>query len=66
MQVLLSELRPEVPDVLGLQLRDLLQRMWRTDPLERPGAAAVLDALDAVAASGPEACFSDFRTSERC
>ena len=63
MQVLLSELRPELPEVLGPQLQELLQRMWRTEPTERPDVAAVLDALDAAAganAGGPDAlCFSE-------
>ena len=63
MQVLLSELRPELPEVLGPQLQELLQRMWRTEPTERPDVAAVLDALDAVAganAGGPDGlCFSE-------
>jgi hypothetical protein len=48
-----------VPEVLGPQLRDLLQLMWRTDPTERPGAGAVLDTLDTLDAAGPGACFSD-------
>ena len=63
MQVLLSELRPELPEVLGPQLQELLQRMWRAEPTERPDVAAVLDALDAAAganAGGPDAlCFSE-------
>ena len=63
MQVLLSELRPELPEVLGPQLQELLQRMWRTEPTERPDVAAVLDALDAAAVANagvPDAlCFSE-------
>jgi hypothetical protein len=66
LQVLLNELRPEAPEVLGPQLQDLLQRMWRTDPTERPDIAAVLDALDAAAVAGPDACFSDHAAPERC
>ncbi len=67
MQVLLSELRPELPEVLGPQLQELLQRMWRTEPTERPDLAAVVDALDAAAANtgGPDAlCFSETAHSQ--
>ncbi len=64
LQVLLNELRPAMPEPLGPPLQELLRRMWRTEPSERPDLAAVLEAVDAAAAAGPHACFSDAAVRE--
>jgi hypothetical protein len=57
-QVLLNDLRPQLPDVLGPALQELLQGMWRTVPAERPLLASVLDVLDGAHAAGAMAFFT--------
>jgi hypothetical protein len=57
-QVLMTGMRPDLPEVLGPQLQELLQAMWRTEPSERPDLAIVLDALDVAEHAGVRA-FSD-------
>jgi hypothetical protein len=57
-QVLLGNLRPEVPEVLGPQMQNLLRAMWSTDPAARPTLVHVLDTLDTAVAAGA-AAFCD-------
>ncbi len=58
MQVLLNDLRPHLPEVLGPRLQQLLRGMWCTDPAQRPDLAAVLDELTGADGTGATA-FSE-------
>jgi hypothetical protein len=57
-QVLMHNLRPELPAALGPRMHALLQRMWGTAPGHRPDLAVVLDELDAADAAGPDEAFA--------
>jgi len=43
--LVLSGQRPDVPDHVDPDLRDLLHRCWHDDPLQRPGWPEILDIL---------------------
>ncbi|CAK9232135.1 unnamed protein product [Sphagnum troendelagicum] len=44
--LVLSGQRPDIPDHVYPDLRDLLHRCWHDDPLQRPGWPEILDILD--------------------
>ena len=44
----LQQLRPVIPARLPLPLRHLISTCWHPDPLQRPAARAVCDALEAM------------------
>jgi serine/threonine protein kinase len=44
--LVLSGQRPDIPDHVDPDLRDLLHRCWHDDPLQRPGWPEILDILD--------------------
>ncbi len=64
--MLLNDLRPALPEVLGPQLQQLLLHMWSGDPAERPHLASVLDALDLATAAGAEAFVESARETFSC